>query len=138
MTSYPFIQRTLPVASEITTDVSNFNKNLSASDTDIQLALDTLDNLEVLTKPIVKKTADYTATNSDYTILVDTSSSAVTIDLPASPDTGKILNIKVTDATNTITVDGNGKSVDGTATPQTYILHESITVQYDGTEWWII
>jgi len=139
MVNYPIIRRTpIPQASDIITDVNNFNKNLSASDTDVQLALDTIDELDILTKPVTTKTNDYTATNSDYTILIDTSDNAVTIYLPLSPDTGKILNIKVIDATNTATVDGNGKSVDSTATPQTYILHESITVQYDGTSWWII
>jgi len=92
---------------------------------------------------IVTKTGDYTALVTDHTIIVDASGGAVTITLPtaaASFETsnGLILNIKSKDSANVVTIDGAGsETIDGSTT-MTLATHESITIQSDGTEWWII
>ncbi len=82
-------------------------------------------------------TANDTVLTSDYTLLIDTASTDVTASLPASPTTGQIFNLKCIDAANIATVSGNGKTIDGAAS-MTLALYENVTVQYDGTEWWII
>ena len=43
---------------------------------------------------LATKTADYTIVESDYTILVDATSNAVTITFPAAPNQGQTFNIK--------------------------------------------
>lgn len=88
-------------------------------------------------KKIQVRTVDFLAAQNNYTLLVDTSGNAVTITLPASPNTGQVYNVKCIDDTNTCTVAGNGNNIDGAASI-TLVLHETVTVQYDGTEWWII
>jgi hypothetical protein len=82
-------------------------------------------------------TTDTTLTSANFTVLIDASGGNVTASLPVAPATGQIFNLKCIDASNTATVSGNGKNVDGAAS-MTLDLHESITVQYNGTEWWII
>jgi hypothetical protein len=68
----------------------------------------------VVKVPIVKKTANYTLTARDATVLVDTSAGAVTLTLPASPMDGQIHVIKkVTSNANALTVSGNGNLIDG-------------------------
>lgn len=91
-----------------------------------------------LTKSISTKTGDYTLTNQDCTILADCTSTSITLTLPASPATGIVYNLKCVDSTNTCIVDRNGKNIDGDASNITLIEDETITIQYDGTEWWII
>jgi len=89
---------------------------------------------------LVTKTADYTADGTDSTIIIDASGANVTITLPAAANCeGRIYNIKAVDITNTATVDGNGaETIDGSATYVFISQYESITIQSDGTEWWII
>ena len=90
---------------------------------------------------IVAKTGDYTATSSDYTILVTSSIADITITLPAAASHAWwIYNIKRMDATawNTI-IDGNaGELVEGAATITLTGQYDSVTIQCDGTGWWII
>ena len=88
--------------------------------------------------PIATKTSDYTILPSDYTIVADGASNTVAIQLPAAPKTGQIFNIKCKNSDNTVTVDRNSKLIDGDASDLTLIKSESVTLQYDGTEWWII
>jgi len=92
-----------------------------------------------LTLPIVSKTANYTVLATDYTILVDASSTAVTITLPASPSEGQLWNIKVKDSTNTVTISPNGNNLDGESSDIALIEDESITVQADNSgDFWIL
>lgn len=81
--------------------------------------------------------SDLTLDGDEYTVLCEGATATVTITLPASPVTGQIFNIKSIDSTNTVTVAGNGNNIDGSAS-QTLITDESITIQYDGTEWRIL
>jgi len=90
---------------------------------------------------VVAKAADYTATDSDYTILVTCSIADITITLPAAADnTGRTYNIKKVDATAwTVIVDGNaGELIDGAATQTIIAQYDSLQIQCDGTGWYII
>jgi len=86
------------------------------------------------------KTANYTVVDETL-VLVDASSAAVTITLPAAADlVDTPINIKKTDASgNAVTVDGNGsETIDGSTTAVISTQYDCITIVSDGTEWWII
>jgi hypothetical protein len=81
----------------------------------------------------VTASTSITATTDMYVILVD-SSTAVTITLPASPVAGQAYKIK--DATgdaidNIITISGNGKNIDSSATAVINTDYGAIEVVYD-------
>jgi hypothetical protein len=87
------------------------------------------------------KTSGYTATATDYTILCNASGGAFTITLPAAAShTGRIYYIKKIDSSaNTVTVDGNSsETIDDGLTAVLTVQYESITIQSDGSEWWIL
>lgn len=93
--------------------------------------------------PVVNKTnanSPYTATASDETITVDTSSGAVTINLPAAASlNGKKFIIKklssLTDL-NLVTIDGNAsETIDGATTYVLAFHTESVTIVSNGTNW---
>lgn len=88
---------------------------------------------------LVSKTANYTATTSDHTIICGAGNESFTITLPAvSGVSGIIYNIKNI-GTGTITVDGaSSETIDGATTAVISSQFGSITIQCDGTEWWII
>jgi hypothetical protein len=93
-----------------------------------------------ITHSITKTTTNITLNISHYTVLGDTTSGVITITLPANSATiaGRIYNIKRIGA-NTLNINTNGSNIDGT-TP-TYSLttiYDHITIQSDGTNWWII
>lgn len=87
---------------------------------------------------ISTKTGDHTITSDDYTIMADASSSAVTLTLPSSPEAGRIYHIKCIDNTNTVTLDSNGNNIDGDSSNIILIEYETITVQSDGSDWYIL
>ncbi len=94
-----------------------------------------------LTLPITSKTSNYSASEDDYTILVNSSSGAVTISLPsASGITGRLYVIKKTDSSgNLVTLDGNAsETVDGYSTYSINTQNQSLTIQSDGSNWQII
>ena len=84
-------------------------------------------------------TANTTALQTDFTILVDATSGNVTITLPAA-QTGLTLNCKKTDiSSNEMIVDADGtETIDGELTQSTITQYASITVQSDGSNWFII
>ena len=95
-----------------------------------------------VTTAIVAKTANYTATVSDYTILCDTTGGGFTITLPAANTcTGRIYVIKKVignSGANNVTIDGNGaETIDGAATI-TLQCKSSIMIQSDGASWYIL
>ena len=75
-----------------------------------------------------------------HTVLCDGTSNTVTITLPAASGcTGRIYNIKAINIDNAVTVDQTGaETIDGSTDAITLALMETITVQSDGTNWWII
>ena len=101
----------------------------------------TLHNAGSIAMPITTKTADYTAGASDYTILVSCSSANITITLPAVASyVGRIYNIKKIDATGyTVIIDGNSsETIDGALTQTISTQYETITIQNNGSAWYII
>ena len=90
---------------------------------------------------VVSKSANYTATTSDFAILVDASGGAITITLPtAVGNTGRMYNIKKTDSsTNAVIIDGNGaETIDGDVTKTITDQYVSLTIISDGNNWSII
>jgi hypothetical protein len=91
--------------------------------------------------PIVNKTGAYTATANDHTITCNATSATFTITLPTAVGiSGRIYVIKKIDSSgNAITVDANAsETIDGTLTKSLNFQYESITIQSDGTNWYIL
>jgi hypothetical protein len=77
-------------------------------------------------------------TASDSVILIDSTASPVTVYLYGTPTSGRQIIIK--DAagfanTNNITINGNGKSIDGVSSIVMQINYSSTTLLYNGTKW---
>jgi hypothetical protein len=76
-------------------------------------------------------------TSADYLVIGDTTAGNFTASLEASPTSGQIHVIKKKVAANILTLSGNGNNIDGAATFPITTQYESVTVQFDGTKWWI-
>jgi hypothetical protein len=90
---------------------------------------------------ISTKTTTYSALTTDYTILCDATTAGFPINLPAAAsNTGRIFNIKKTDATgNVVTIDANAsETIDGSLSQTLDAQWESITIQSNGTAWFIL
>lgn len=76
------------------------------------------------------------STSNDF-ILVNTSGGAVTLTLPtAVGNTGKIFTFKLIDATNVLTIDGDGaETVEGAATRTVTHSNKTYSIISDGTNW---
>jgi len=78
---------------------------------------------------------------TDYTVLVDATSGAITVNLPSASTAGEVvLNIKKIDATsNNVTIDpASTETIDGVAT---YVLKKqwnSVSLQCNGVSWFIL
>lgn len=86
-------------------------------------------------------TATTTLTAADALLLVDTTSGAVTVNLPAvTSSAGKRFTVKKTNAgANNVTLDGDGsETIDGAATLAWNTQYAAYTVQSDGSVWWIV
>jgi len=77
--------------------------------------------------------------DGNFTILADCGLNAITINLPAALDNkGRILNIKLINNTNSLTIDGNGsETIDGSTTIVLNSLNEGVTLICDGNNWYI-
>lgn len=90
---------------------------------------------------VVAKTANYTATAADEVILVDATSGAVTITLPAAAGvSGRRYTVKKTDlGLNTITIDPNGSElIDSALTMVISDYLQAVTLVCDGVQWWVV
>jgi hypothetical protein len=91
---------------------------------------------------LTKVTSSYTATAADNTILADATSGALTITLPA-PGTiaGRMYTVKKIGTggiDNQLTITASGGTIDGSAN---YIIYNDwtfVTLQTDGTNWFVI
>lgn len=82
-----------------------------------------------------------TATINDYTLLMTTGATDKTITLPlASTCAGLILSCKKIDAgIGNMIIDGNGaETIDGAATQTFTAQFDTVMIQCDGTEWFIL
>lgn len=99
-----------------------------------------LDNAS-FSAPIRTVTASAPMVSTDHTILCDASSGDITISLTNAADvSGRLLNIKKIDNSgNKVTIDASGtQTIDGALTSILTTQYESITIQCDGTGWWIL
>lgn len=88
-------------------------------------------------RPIVTVATNTMLTVSHYTVLVDASGGDVTITLPsASSAANRIYNVKKIDASaNDVIFSG---TIDDDASKRIGSRYTSLTIQSDGTSWWII
>jgi hypothetical protein len=84
---------------------------------------------------IVSKSAAYVFLPTDYAVDGDASGGSFSVKLEATPVTGQIHVLSKATAGNTLTLDGNGKNINGAATQPLTVQYTSYTVQYNGTEW---
>lgn len=84
--------------------------------------------------PIVSKAISYAATSSDYTIVC---TAAITITIPSAVGlTGKVYNIK-SNVTGTVAIT-SATNIDSATTYNMYARYETVAIQSDGTQWWVI
>lgn len=113
---------------------------------DLLLAMEELvrradDNINYTLKPHIDTvTANYTATDLDWTIICDTTGGSFTVTLPqASTVKGKQVAIKKIAAGGTLIIDGySSEEIDGATTDALTSLWESVILHCDGTEWFKI
>jgi VCBS repeat-containing protein len=89
----------------------------------------------------ISKTASFTAALAEDAYLVNATSGAVTVTLPAAASsTGKMFCIKKTDSSvNAVTVDANAsETIDGTLTRQLAAQHDWLSILCDGSGWRIV
>lgn len=82
-----------------------------------------------------------TLTANHILVLVDASSGAVTITLPAAEDNEGTVYIfkKIDSSGNSVTIDGNGsETIDGEQSVVLNLQYQYVTVACDGDEWFII
>ncbi len=85
---------------------------------------------------VVSKSSTYTATAADYILLV---SGATTINLPAAASSsGQVYIIKKTDASNSVTIDGNAsETIDGATTKTISTQYQTLEIACNGSAWYI-
>ena len=131
-----------------TTDVTENNSNFYFDATNYRLSVaagttpaSTLQVGGSVAAAIVTKTASYTASVSDYTILCNNTAAPITINLPtAAGCAGRIYIIKkISPAGNTVTVDGYpAETIDGNNTYALTTQYSFVMIQSDGTNWYIL
>lgn len=106
----------------------------------VNSAVSALEFTSAVVAAISLKTANYTATTADHTILVNPTSSDATITLPAATTAqGLILVIKSLSNTYNVIIDGNAsETIDGATTQTISVQYEALTIQCDGSNWHII
>lgn len=84
--------------------------------------------------PIVSKSTSYTATSSDYTIVC---TAAITITIPSAVGiAGKVYNIK-SNVASTVTIT-SASLIDSATTYYMYARYETVCIQSDGAQWWVV
>jgi hypothetical protein len=92
-------------------------------------------------KSITVKTASYTATAADHSIICNNTGGAITISLPAAGGcTGRIYIIKkVSGILLNVTIDPNAsETIDGGSTRVLTMQNEGVMIQSDGSNWYVI
>jgi hypothetical protein len=94
-----------------------------------------------IAKAIASVSTNTTLDATHHTVLVDASGGARTITLPAAANaSGRVYVIKKIDSSgNNVTIDADSsETIDDATTQIIGIQFESLTIQSDGTEWWIV
>ena len=92
-------------------------------------------------KVLSTKTANYTTTENDNTILVDATSGNITITLiaAASHVNGIYVIKRIDSSVNTVTIDGNGaETIDGAANVMLVTQYSGKSIQSNGSNWFVI
>lgn len=122
------------VSSGVVTQATLVNADVSASAA--------IDRTKLANPSLSSKSADYTLTSADDTVVFDTSGAARTATLPAAAsNSGKIFTIKKDSNSNvnTLTIDGNGaETIDGATTYVLVAPNGYATIQSNGSNWVII
>ena len=84
--------------------------------------------------------SSYAPDEADYTLFCDATSNTVTINLPTAVGVdGRIYNIKAINTDNAVTLSADGtEEIDGSTTDIVLALMETVTIQSDNANWWII
>lgn len=78
-------------------------------------------------------------TNSDNTVLADTTLGSFTVNLPPTPIDGMVVNVKKIAAGNVLTIGHNGNNIDGAASDLTVNANMvNVTMQFETTFGWAI
>lgn len=114
-------------------------QSIPASRTNLGVYSTTETDNAIALRSISTKTANYTLVSTDYTILGDATVGAITLTLPAAAShTGRTYNIKrISAGAFTVTVSSTDL-IDGGATAVLNSQYESITVQSNGSTWFIL
>lgn len=89
----------------------------------------------VMTASKTSASSPYAAVAGDM-VLCDTSGGTLTVTLPASPAKGDTIGVILKTSGNNLTVDRNGKNIDGAASNLTISTAGTVrTLRYDGTGW---
>ena len=94
-----------------------------------------------ISRPIRTANTTTNVTTSDHTILGNAAGGAMTANLPtAASASGHQFTIKKIDSSaNAVTIDGDGsETIDGATTVAITLQWESVTVQSNGTAWYIL
>jgi hypothetical protein len=85
---------------------------------------------------------DAVVVSGDYTIIMDASGGNRTITIPSAvTNSGRILNFKKSDnSVNTVLINPliAGQTIDGVSTYRLTVQYQTVTIQSDGTNWYII
>jgi hypothetical protein len=126
-------------------DLDELQEQANENTTNISVNAAAITLLQQQSQTVVTKTSDYTATNTDYTILADATSNTVTISLPNAteampelPTERGVYQIKCLNDTYACKVSGNGNAIDGSTDDFQIYKDESLTVIYDSTNGWSI
>lgn len=85
----------------------------------------------------VTKTGNYTATSSDFLILVDATAGNLVITTPQNA--GQVLNVKKIDASaNTVTITPASGQIDGAATKVISTQYTNVQFESNGVNSWIL
>ena len=91
-----------------------------------------------ISKAIKTITSNYTVLNSDSTILIN-STSAINVTLPdATSLNGRIFTLKNINTGNVTVLTTSSQTIDGAASQSIATQYSKISIQSDGTNWWII
>lgn len=93
------------------------------------------------TTRVTSITASYQVLNLDEVISVGVISAPITVTLPSAPTQGEkhvIKDASGSASTYAITVSGNGKTIDGSATSLVNQNYATLRVTYNGTQWMIL
>jgi len=79
-----------------------------------------------------------TCLDNEVWVYVDSTSLAITVNLPASPQTNQrhyVIDINGNANTNNITVSGNGNNINGSASDTITVNYQSQAYVYNGAQW---